>query len=217
MNSYTDKKPDLKLVFLGAMFVALFVLANILAVKKIDIGPFVLTAGLLAFPFTFLITDAVNEVYGKRIAKKLVIHGFIIMAVVVGLIQIAIKLPPADFWVGEQEAFALVLSGTLRITLASMAAYLMSQLYDVWMFDYIKNKTQGKHLWLRNNVSTITAQIIDSSIFITIAFWGMVPNEALFPMIAGQWVAKWVIALLDTPFCYLLVNWARKVKVEHGV
>lgn len=205
------KKPDFKLAFLVGCFTVFYVLANILAFKKVEVGPLVLTLGLMSFPFLFLITDTISEVYGKAIAKKVVFSGFIIMAMALALLQIAIYIPPAGFFAGfEQDAFAAVFGATLRITIASMLAYLVSQYHDVWAFHFWRKVTKAKHLWLRNNLSTITSQALDSVIFIGIAFYGTVPNEVIWTMILGQWIVKWLIALLDTPLCYLSVAWAKK-------
>lgn len=205
------KKTDSKLMFLSTLFVGFYLLANILAVKKIDLGPFVLTGGLFVFPITFLLTDAINEIFGRIVANRLVWFGFASMALAAAVIQIVIAVPPSAMW-AEQEAFQTVLGGTLRITIASMVAYLVSQFHDVWAFDFWKKKTRGKYLWLRNNASTIVSQTIDSTIFILIAFAGLMPNSALIPMITGQLVVKWIIAIADTPFCYLLVSWLRRSK-----
>jgi uncharacterized integral membrane protein (TIGR00697 family) len=205
------KKTDSKLMFLSTLFVGFYLLANILAVKKIDLGPFVLTGGLFVFPITFLLTDAINEIFGRIVANRLVWFGFASMALAAAVIQIVIAVPPSAMW-AEQEAFQTVLGGTLRITIASMVAYLVSQFHDVWAFDFWKKKTKGKYLWLRNNASTVVSQTIDSTIFILIAFAGLMPNSALIPMITGQLVVKWIIAIADTPFCYLLVSWLRRSK-----
>jgi len=198
-------------MFLSTLFVGFCLLANILAVKKIDLGPFVLTGGLFVFPITFLLTDAINEIFGRIVANRLVWFGFASMALAAAVIQIVIAVPPSAMW-GEQEAFQTVLGGTLRITIASMVAYLVSQFHDVWAFDFWKKKTKGKYLWLRNNASTVVSQTIDSTIFILIAFAGLMPNSALIPMITGQLVVKWIIAIADTPFCYLLVSWLGRSK-----
>lgn len=205
------KKTDSKLMFLSTLFVGFYLLANILAVKKIDLGPFVLTGGLFVFPITFLLTDAINEIFGRIVANRLVWFGFASMALAAAVIQIVIAVPPSAMW-GEQEAFQTVLGGTLRITIASMVAYLVSQFHDVWAFDFWKKKTKGKYLWLRNNASTVVSQTIDSTTFILIAFAGLMPNSALIPMITGQLVVKWIIAIADTPFCYLLVSWLGRSK-----
>ena len=206
-----DKSPDIKLMYLMGFFAAFYVLANILAFKKIEVGTLVLTLGLLCFPFLFLITDTVSEVYGKSAAKKMVACGFVVMAVALGIMQLAIYIPPAGFFEGfPQDAFAAVMGATLRITAASMIAYLFSQYHDVWAFHFWKGVTKGKYLWVRNNLSTITSQLLDSVIFISIAFYGEVPVEVMWSMVLGQWIVKWIIAALDTPLCYLLVAWAKK-------
>ena len=202
-------KKDSKLMFLSTAFGVLFVLANILATKQIYLFGLAQDAGIFVFPITFLITDIVNEVYGSKVAQKLVNHGFILMVVVLGFIQFAIWYPGADFW-HNQEAFATTFGSTFRITLGSLAAFFISQSWDVWMFDWIKRVTKGRHLWIRNNVSTITANMLDSVVFTFIAFWGVVPNSAVYAMIVGAWVLKFGFALLDTPFCYWGVKWVRK-------
>lgn len=206
-----DKQPDTKLMFLMGMFAAFFVLANLLATKRVEVGALTLTLGLLSFPFMFLITDTVNEVYGKDMAKKIVTNGFLVMIFALIVTQIAVYLPPAAHFEGEgQKAFAMVFGAVPRITLASLIAYLCSQYHDVWAFAFWKKITQGKYLWLRNNLSTITSQALDSVVFISIAFIGVVPTEVLWSMILGQWIVKWLIAVADTPLVYLLVGWARK-------
>ncbi len=97
-----------------------------------------------------------------------------------------------------------------RIVAASMVAYLISQLHDVWAFLFWRRVTAGKHLWLRNNLSTIVSQFLDSIIFITLAFAGTVANAVLVNMIISQYLVKIILVLADTPFCYLAVRWARK-------
>jgi uncharacterized integral membrane protein (TIGR00697 family) len=97
-----------------------------------------------------------------------------------------------------------------------MVAYLVSQLHDVWAFLFWRRVTKGKHLWLRNNLSTMASQLLDSVIFITLAFAGTVELSVLGNMIAGQYLVKFILALADTPFCYLAVRWARKEGVIAG-
>jgi len=204
------KKTDSKLMLLMGMFAAFFVMANFLATKQTVVGPLTLTLGLLAFPFMFLVTDIVNEVYGKDTAKMVIRNGFIVMIFAVIVTQIAVRIPPAPHFAGEgQEAFAMVFGLVPRITLASLVAYLCSQYHDVWAFAFWRKITGEKHLWLRNNLSTISSQAIDSVIFIGIAFIGVVPLEVLWSMILGQWIVKWLIAVAETPLCYLGVAWAR--------
>jgi hypothetical protein len=205
------KQEDFKLMILMGFFTAFYLLANILAVKAVQIAFITVPLGVLCFPFLFLITDVTSEVYGKKTAQKMVGVGFVVMLASLALMQLAVYLRPAGFFEGfPQEAFKTILGATLRITGASMVTYLIPQYHDVWAFHFWRKITKGKHLWIRNNLSTIISQLLDSVIFITLAFVGTVSGSALWAMIWGQWLVKCVIALADTPFCYILVKWAKK-------
>lgn len=194
------------LIVLTALFSASFVAASVLASKIINIFGIFVPAGILAYSITFIITDTVSEIYGKKTADSVVLSGFISLVATLVLMQVAIALPAAPFW-QNQDAFISVVGSTSRIIVASLAAYLVSQYHDVWLFHLLKEKTNGKHLWLRNNASTAVSQFIDSFIFIVIAFYGVMP---IWPLIFGQWIIKIAIALIDTPMVYLLVGILRK-------
>lgn len=194
------------LIILTALFSASLVAASILASKIINIYGIFVPAGVLAYSVTFIITDAISEIHGKKTADTVVLSGFISLVCTLLMMQLAIVLPAAPFW-HNQEGFISVLGSTSRIIIASLTAYLISQYHDVWLFHLLKRKTNGKHLWLRNNASTAVSQFIDSFIFIFIAFYGVMP---VWPLIFGQWAVKLVIALLDTPVVYLLVGYMRK-------
>ena len=114
----------------------------------------------------------------------------------------SVSWPAAPFWPNE-AAFKSILGSTSRIIVASFTAYLISQLHDVWAFHFWRRKTRARHLWLRNNLSTMASQFIDSAIFINIAFYGVLP---VWPLIAGQWIVKMAIAVLDTPVVYCVVG-----------
>ncbi|MBW2559574.1 MAG: queuosine precursor transporter [Deltaproteobacteria bacterium] len=191
--------------FIKYLFVASLLLANILASKIIMVGGLVLPAAIILYPLTFLFTDVVAEVEGKRSAGALIMTGFYLSLFMVVVILAGKLLPPAEFW-KHQEAYNIILGSTPRIVLASMVAYLISQNHDIWAFHWLREKTAGRHLWLRNNLSTIVSQMIDSVLFIGIAFWGTVPPATIGMMILSQYIVKVGIALLDTPLCYLLVR-----------
>lgn len=198
-----------KLILLVGLFIIALTTSNIISTKIFMIGGIALTVGIVAYPITFLISDTISEVWGKRTARQMVMAGLFANIVMLILLYFARILPPAPFW-PNQEAFDLILGGVPRVVLASLLAYIVSQTYDVWSFHYWKDKTSGKHLWLRNNASTMVSQLFDSIIFVTVAFYGLMPNEAVLSMIAVQYIVKFGIALIDTPFCYALVNWAKK-------
>ena len=187
--------------YIIVVFASLVVTANIVASKVVEFGDFVVPAGVIAYSATFLLTDILSEKWGKKHAKKAIWCGFLASIAMVLVVKISVLWTPAVFVEGDfLTAFNLILSSTSRIVLASMTAYLISQYHDILAFDYWKRKTNGKYLWLRNNTSTIVSQFIDSVIFVTIAFYGIMP---IIPLILGQWIVKITIAFIDTPFIYL--------------
>ena len=198
------KKTNDNLVAINAVFIMSLLVANVVAGKVVDLFGFIVPAAVVAYGITFLCTDVINEIWGKEEAKKTVKLGFKIQVASMVLILLAIWLPPAIFAIDFNISFKTVLGQNVRVVFASLTAYTISQAHDVISFNFWKNKTKGKHKWIRNNLSTLTSQIIDTAIFITIAFWGLVPN--LLWMIFSQYVVKAVIALIDTPFFYLLTR-----------
>lgn len=199
---------------LTSLFIGGLVIADVLATKIIVVptglfGVLIVSAGVLAYSITFTCTDILGEVFGKEKTRKVVMAGFITKLLVLVLMQVSILWPAAGFY-KDQAAYETVLNAGSRIVIASIFAYLTSQFTDVWIFSKIKEKTEGRYLWLRNNVSTIISQFIDTVIFITIAFYGVYPNKAVILMIGGQWFIKILVALIDTPFVYAGVNVLRK-------
>lgn len=197
-------------IYLNALFVGLLVLSNILGVKTFSVGSFVLPAAVIVYVITYIITDVIGEVYGKDAARKTVQAGFFTQVIALVFIFIAIQLPSSPIFAAQTE-FATILGGSFQVMLASLIAYVSSQNFDVFLFHRLKAKHGAKKLWLRNNVSTGLSQLIDTTLFITIAFWGT-PTPILLGMIATQYVAKLLIAAIDTPIVYLLVNIAKKEK-----
>lgn len=191
---------------LACIYSGSLVLAAVMASKIIAVGRLVVPAGVLAYCLTFLITDVISEIWGKERAQTVVMGGFITLVLVFLLTGISILWPPASFW-PHQKAYETILGSSARIMVASLTAYLFSQYHDVWAFHFWKRVTSDRFLWLRNNASTIVSQLLDSVVFITIAFYGSMP---LVPLILGQWVVKVGIAALDTPFVYLLVYLVRR-------
>ena len=171
-------------------------------------------AGTIAYSVTFPITDIVDEVYGKRWAYRIVWGGLAAELAMLGLAVADSFIPPAPFMTEAEVACAeRVLGLQARIVLASVVAYLVSQHHDVWAFWKWRELTRGRWLWLRNNASTAVSQLIDSTLFTTIAFAGLVPPGALLSMILTMWLAKVIIAAADTPFVYLGVSLLRRVGV----
>jgi len=198
-------------VMLASLFVTCLVVSNIISSKIVGWGPLIFPAGVIAYSITFLITDIYTEFFGKKETEKLVIYGFISNILMIILIFIAISMPIAPFMEDYQAIYEKVLSMSFRIVVASMIAYIIAQSHDVFAYHFWGKLTKGKHLWLRNNASTLVSQLIDTSLFITIAFHGVVPTQALINLIFYQYLMKALIALVDTPFCYIGVIIIRKI------
>lgn len=197
------------LTALAMVFATLLLVANIIAVKLIGVNGWVVPVAVIAYPLTFLVTDTIAELYGRRMATRVVWLGFAVNVLMVALIYVGKIIPPASFWEG-QDAYNTMLGSVPRIVLASMLAYLASQHHDVFAFHFWRRLTNGRFLWLRNNASTMVSQGIDTVLFITVAFAGTIPLQVLFNMIIGQYVIKLVIAILDTPLCYGLVAFIKR-------
>jgi len=183
------------------------ILANIQVTKTIEIFGFTATLGNIIYATSFLVTDLLSEVYGKREAKKAVALGFFSIVVMAVIMNIALwfKPAPTDF---AQGALATIFSVMPRISLASLAAYGISQVHDVWSYNFWKGRYPGrKFLWLRNNASTMVSQILDTGVFVTLAFWGLYPLKVLGEIFLTTYLLKWIVALLDTPCLYLATGW----------
>lgn len=197
---------DKSFIILISIFVGSITIASVLATKIITVFGFFVPAGVLAYSLTFICTDVISEIWGKKRANQTVLGGFIALLFVLILVRISIVWPKAPFW-NQEAAFSVILGSTSRIIIASFIAYLVSQFHDVWAFHFLKKITKNRHLWLRNNLSTAVSQFIDSFLFITIAFYGVMP---IWPLIFGQWVIKFAIALLDTPVIYFVIWYIRE-------
>lgn len=202
-------KQDKIFIILLCVFAGSLTLSSILANKIISIFGFFVPAGVLAYSITFFATDTISEIWGKERANFVVIGGFVALLFAMILILLSLSWQKAPFWEGE-IAYNAILGNTPRIIIGSFVAYLASQFSDVWTFHFIKRLTSKKHLWLRNNVSTMISQLIDTVIFITIAFYGVFP---IAQMIFGQWFIKCIIAGLDTPIVYAIV-WFVKGRIR---
>ena len=194
------QKTNKNLLILNGIFITSLLIANVVSAKIVTFGGLVIPAAIVAYPLTFLMTDVIGEIWGKEQANETVKLGFICQLISLVLIGLAILLPVAPF-ADNQAEFKGIMAQSFRVVAASLVAYYCSQSWDVWVFHKIREKGTGNK-WLRNNLSTMTSQIIDTAIFITIAFIGSVPN--IWVMIGSQYLIKCIYALLDTiPFYYL--------------
>ncbi len=204
------------LISLAVMFTTLLLTANISAVKIIAIGSEGIDAGIIAYPLTFLISDVISEVYGRKTTTKIIWLGFLANLLMISIIYVAGILPSATFW-NDQQSYDQILGAVPRIVIASMVAYLVSQNHDVLAFEMWKKVTGGKFLWFRNNASTVVSQGIDTTIFILIAFVGIYSFDDILNMIWITYLIKIVVAIIDTPLVYILVNIVIRKKENKGI
>jgi queuosine precursor transporter len=186
--------------YMIAIAASLMVIVNVMNTKMLILGPFVIPGGTLLFATLFLITDLISEKFGKKYAHQAVWAGFYSLVILLISMWIVLSWDAAPFAQEASDAFSALFRLSPRIIIGSLIAYLISQHHDVWAFHFWKNKTNGKHLWLRNNASTAVSQLIDSTVFALIAFWGVVPN--ILTVIFSLYIVKLAIAILDTPFMY---------------
>jgi uncharacterized integral membrane protein (TIGR00697 family) len=201
----TEKKTQ---ILLG-VFVSTMVLVNIIGTKITTIFGFRVSFGIFLFPILFLVTDIVGEVHGRKRAQFFVRLSSAILVFMFLMVLLSIKMAPNPTW-DLQPEYAAVLGSSLRMTLASVLSFFISQSFDVAAFDFWRTRTGGKHLWLRNNLSTMSSQFIDTTIFMFLAFYQISPKftvPVIFSMIIPYWLFKVAFAFLDTPLCYLGVRW----------
>ncbi|MCK9548570.1 MAG: queuosine precursor transporter [Sphaerochaeta sp.] len=189
------------------------IVANIQVTKNVSLFALEATLGNIVYATGFLATDILSELYGKKESYKAVAIGFFSLLSMTALMQMALLFEPSASDIAQQS-LSTIFSLMPRIALASLSAYLVSNLHDVWAFDLWRRLRPGRHtLWIRNNFSTIVSQLIDTVIFVAIAFWGVYPWQVLWQIALSTYLLKWVVAILDTPCIYLARSWFEQGKV----
>ena len=232
-GSELQERRERVFLLLAGVFLCAMTLLNVIGITRfVQLGPMQIAVGVLAYPLTFLCTDLISELYGKQRANFLVtvgllLNGFIILVMTLANampavdpiaqppwqnIQLAnsISLPNGTVVEQSVELFSLIYACTAGAVFASMIAYVAAQYIDVYVFHWLKQKTKGKHLWLRNNVSTLVSQAVDSIAVILITFgavWfaGDMTLAVILGLMLSNYLFKVIAALLDTPIIYLLV------------
>jgi uncharacterized integral membrane protein (TIGR00697 family) len=180
------------------------ILANLQGPKLTSIFGFETTIGVIFYSSIFLATDILSENYGRAEANKAVRMGFVVSLIVLTMLSLSMMYTPTDrqFSIDIHNAFDTILNFTPRFVLGSLFAYIVSQSFDVWAFHRIKQFTGEKWLWLRNNGSTICSQVVDTTIFSLIVWWGVVDLTTALKLGAAKFGFKVVIAAIDTGFLY---------------
>ena len=196
-------------VFVVALFVTDLLISNVIAVKTIQLGSVVLQAADLIFPVTYILGDVLTEVYGYKRARKAIWIGFSCNLFAVLAITLGQYLPAQPDW-HDQAAYDAILGSQWRIVAASFTAYLFGEFMNSYVLAKMKIWTEGKYLWTRTIGSTVVGQAFDTSIFLTLAFYGVMPIEVLISLIGFQWLFKVAYETAATPITYLVVNYLKR-------
>lgn len=192
-----------------AIFITCLITANITAVKLVNVIGFVVPAGIIIFPISYIFGDILTEVYGYRRARQVIWLGFLCNLITVVAIWIGQILPPASFW-GGQAAYERILGYTPRLLLASFLAYLLGEFANAFVLAKMKIATKGRWLWSRTIGSTLVGEGLDSLVFVTIAFMGEIPIQQLASAIITQWLVKSAYEAAVTPLTYVVVNFLKR-------
>ena len=219
-NLNTEKSKKIYL-YLAATFIAALVVCNLIANKfiTIDLGfkTFVISAGVLPYPITFLITDILSEIYGKKKTARIVWAGFGASLFVLGVLLLTQQFTAISGSPVDDETFNKVFGNSWRVIFASMTAYLCAQLIDVRIYHFWKEKTASKHLWLRNNFSTVFSQLVDTTLVVCVLFLGVRSHSEIIQFILDGWLFKILCAFIDTPLLYASTAFIRnKLDLKFG-
>lgn len=190
-------------------FVTFLMISNTVATKIVSLFGFTLPGSVILFPFTYIFGDILTEVYGYHGSRPIIWAGFsasIIMALSYALVQ---HLPPAPVW-KNQEAFELILGITPRIVLGSLVAYIIGEFANSFVISKMKVLTKGRYLWARVVGSTVIGQALDSTVFILIAFGGIIASKDIVPIIISAYIAKVIVEIVMTPLTYKIVSFLKK-------
>ena len=197
----------------AALFVTCLLTANTMATKLIMVGGVVLTAGVVIFPVSYVVGDVLTEVWGYDAARRVIWLGFACNALLVTALWVGGELPAAPFWKG-QEAYETIFGQTPRVLVASFVAYLIGEFANAFVLAKLKIATSGRWLWVRTIGSTVIGQALDSVVFVTLAFAGVVAAGTLLHVVVAQWIVKVLYEAAATPLTYAAVGW---LKAREGV
>lgn len=223
MNPKLKSEAHIIYLILAAMFISALVVSNLIFQKFFYWNPFglfkfELSVGILPYPITFLITDIISEIYGRKKANQVVISGIAASAFSMLIIVIANFTPAIESSPIDNILFTKVFGLSPIAVLASMLAYLFAQFIDIRIFHFWKHKTKGQHLWLRNNFSTFSSQFIDTfTVIALLCSFGVLPWHLFNTLLISGFTFKVLIAMLDTPILYLMVYlFKRRFKLKIG-
>lgn len=193
---------------IATLFVTVLLISNITSTKIVSLGWFTFDGGTLIFPLSYIFGDILTEVYGYSCSRKVIWLGFFCAFLMALTFSLVGALPPAADW-KYQAAYNQILGATPRIVAASLIAYWVGEFSNSFILAKLKVLTRGKWLWTRTISSTLVGQVLDTTIFILIAFIGVVPNNILWSLIASNYLFKCGIEILFTPVTYWITGWLK--------
>lgn len=208
----TEGKLELPLMIVTAMFVTLYLVSNIMAVKVIGLwGLFYFDAGTITFPFAYMLGDVLTEIWGFKMAKRIIWTTFFCNLVMVICTQVGVWLPSPEHLADTEAAYNHLFNYVPRIVIASLAGFLLGELSNAWVMDKMKQKMKGRKLWVRTIGSSMVGYVFDTLPFVLIAFLGVVTTKELLLMMAFQYFSKLIIeATMGTPMAYAVVKMLRR-------
>lgn len=204
-----QKNVSLPFMLLGILFNVCLVASNLLETKVIQLGPVTATAGLIVFPISYIINDCIAEIWGFKKARLIIWCGFAMNFLTIGFARIAILLPAASFWEGE-ESFNFVFGLAPRIAIASLLAFLAGSFLNAYIMSKMKIASHGKHFSLRAITSTLIGESADSLLFFPIAFGGLIPVYELLIMVVTQSCLKSLYEVIILPVTIQVVKYIKK-------
>ena len=205
-----NNKVSVPFMLLGILFCVCLIASNLLETKVVRIGPLTATAGLIVFPISYILNDCIAEVWGFKKARLIIWSGFAMNFLVVLFAQLAVMLPAAPFWEGE-EGFNFVFGMAPRIAFASFTAFLAGSFLNAYVMSRMKLRSRGRHFSLRAIVSTLAGESADSLIFFPIAFGGIIPFRELLLMILTQAVLKSLYEVAVLPVTVRVVRYIKRI------
>ncbi len=217
------RQAEIIYLILGGLFITSLVTSNLIFQKFFSWSPFgiytfSLSVGIIAYPVTFLVTDVISEIYGRKMANRVVLAGVFASAFALLIVTVASRVEATEWSPLSDEEFDKTFSYTFIAVSASLAAYLLAQFLDVQIFHFWKRLTKGRHLWFRNNASTFSSQLVDTLVVIgLLVSFGVIERELFLTLVINGFLFKVLFAMIDTPIAYLLVFGIRRYFGLKGV
>jgi len=199
----SDEKINFKIIIALTLYLVSLFAANTLGLKLMPLGGAHLSVAIFFFPFVFLTTDVIGQVYGRKMAKNFVWAGFISILVFLLYSLISLAAPWSADALIFRDGYETIFGLSLRMSVASLLAYIIGEYQDVFTFFWLKKKLEGRQFWLQSNLSNLWSQLLDTGIFMFVAFLGVYPVRTILLISLPWWLYKVAMGLAYTPLSYL--------------